>query len=300
MMGKRNIWRIGGVAAVVMLLCAGIGFWRSGEASLPVDAPPHVPVKVMTFNLRYLNTKDEQTWSKRLPVIAELLRREMPDVIGTQEGVLAQLSGLDRELSSYGRIGEGREGKDKGEYAAIFYNKTRLALLESGNYWLSDQPEKAGSKSWGNRLPRMATWAKFEDVITKRSFYLVNTHLDHESEQARIRGVQLIHEKSKAYDSKLPVILTGDFNSTALHAPYRYLSNEGQFQDVTKTAKTMIGEKLGTYHGYRDPKGGGVLNRIDWILYRGQVTVNYAKIDDFVKDGIYPSDHYPLIAELLL
>jgi endonuclease/exonuclease/phosphatase family metal-dependent hydrolase len=292
------------VAVAIFLIGVGMLFSLSGfniaKQVVGKDGPSGNRLKVMSFNLRYANDKDELPWEKRLPVIAELLKSEQPDVIGTQEGIYRQVQDLETSLPQYGWIGEGREGKTNGEFMAVFYNKERLQPIEYEHFWLSDIPYVAGSKSWGNRLPRMVTWVKFLDQRTDREFYLINTHLDHESEESRNKSVRLIAERIGQFDPNLPVVLTGDFNSRAGTEPYMYLVNQAKMADALRSAETFVGESLGTLNGFKDPTGGGKYNRIDWILFRGDLAVKKFHIQDFRKDGIYPSDHFPIIAEIEL
>ena len=67
--------------------------------------------------------------------MCDFINFEQPEIFGTQEVLVDQLHDLMKGLDSYGYIGVGRDdGKEKGEYAAIFYKKERLKLLESGNF----------------------------------------------------------------------------------------------------------------------------------------------------------------------
>ena len=68
--------------------------------------------------------------------------------------------------------------KKKGEYAAIFYKKNQLSLLDSGNFWLSPTPERA-SLGWDAACIRICTWGKFQDKVSGKQFYFFNTHMDH-------------------------------------------------------------------------------------------------------------------------
>jgi hypothetical protein len=107
---------------------------------------------VMTFNLRYAGSTPPNSWAQRRPVMRDLLTTERPDLLGTQEGLPAQLADIRNDLGAgYEYIGTGRDGWDLGEHMAIFYDKARLLPLRSGNYWLSETPEVPGSRSWGRR-----------------------------------------------------------------------------------------------------------------------------------------------------
>ncbi|CAG9615177.1 hypothetical protein BACCIP111899_04414 [Bacillus rhizoplanae] len=254
--------------------------------------------KVMSYNLRYASDTSPNSWAERRPVMAQLLNKEKPDILGIQEGLYSQLKDLHADMPQYDWIGIGRKGGSKDEYTAVFYNKNRFTPLEYDYFWLSDTPNVIGSTTWGNKIPRMVTWVKFLDTKTKQEFYFVNTHFDHISVEAREKSAALIVQKVNEFDPKLPVILTGDFNTAPGTNPYQTLINEGKFLDTWETAETRIGENLGTFNGFNNPTGGD--HRIDWILYKGNITVKQAEINDFIKNGQYPSDHFPVIAEMVL
>ncbi|MFC0274469.1 endonuclease/exonuclease/phosphatase family protein [Metabacillus herbersteinensis] len=268
---------------------------KSGQAS-------EVDLKVMTYNLRYLNNSDPSphTWAERVPEIKKLIRMERPDIIGTQEVLYQQLKDLGASLPDYEWIGLGREGGNKGEYSAIFYNENRYSPLEYDHFWLSDTPNVIGSKSWGNSIPRMVTWAKFLDKQSNQQFYVVNTHFDHQSAEAREKSADLILEKIKAFDAELPIVLTGDFNTSPDSLPHQTLTSDGAFDDLWETAQNRSNENLGTFNGFKDPTGGGPDRRIDWILGKGDLLTKTIEILDYNKNGQFPSDHYPVMADLTM
>ncbi|MEF3304125.1 endonuclease/exonuclease/phosphatase family protein [Paenibacillus sp. GYB003] len=252
-------------------------------------------LKVMSFNLRTAAAKDDHPWAKRLSVAKALIQSEKPDLLGTQEGIRSQLTDLESALPGYKWIGEGRDRGGQGEYMAIFYNEARLKPLRQRHFWLSDTPDVPGSKSWGNSYPRMATWVLFEDRTTGHRFYAVNTHLDHQSEAARQLGAGLIARSIGEFGEDAPVLLTGDFNAAVGSGPYRILTAEGKLKDAVRDAAAKVNENVGTFHGY---KGGGSGQTIDWILYRGDVRVARSEVVTFSEGGQFPSDHYPVTAEI--
>lgn len=255
-------------------------------------------LRVMSYNLRYASDVPPNSWEERRPVMRKLLQRKRPDVIGTQEGVYHQLKHIHQDLPGYEWIGLGREGGSKGEFMAVFYNANRLQPQEYDHYWLSDTPEVIGSTSWGNTIPRMVTWVRFLDVKTKKEFYLVNTHFDHVSEEAREKSARLIVERALDFDPELPIVLTGDFNTGPSTAPYETLVNDGSFVDLWESADKRIGEGLGTFNGFEDVTGGGAEQRIDWIMARGSVTAKTIEISNFQRHGQFPSDHFPVVADI--
>ncbi|MCF6409462.1 endonuclease/exonuclease/phosphatase family protein [Pseudalkalibacillus salsuginis] len=259
-------------------------------------------LRVMTYNVRFMNNSvpSPYNWDGRRPLIRKVIRSHMPDIIGTQEPLFQQVKEMGSDLPEYDWIGLGKEGGSKGLFMPIFYKKTRFTPLEYDHYWLSDAPETIGSRSWGNINPRMVTWVKFLDLQTNQSFYFINTHLDHISEESRRKSTTLIIKKMKELDPALPVLITGDFNVGPESVVHQKLTKEGPFTDLWEIAESRINEDLGTFNAFRDPTGGGPKDRIDWILSKGKMTVHEIAILDDREEGRFPSDHYPVMAGLTL
>lgn len=259
------------------------------------------PIKVMTYNVRYA-ANDDHPWPLRRPIAKAMLREAAPDIIGTQEGLYNQIRELAADSPDYDWIGTGRDGGSRGEFMAIFYKKDRFEPLEYDHFWLSDMPNVVGSSTWGNQNIRMVTWVKFLDHLTNQQFYVWNTHLDHVSQSAREKGAALIVKRVNDLKTTLPVILTGDFNAPAKANPaYVILTDKergGIFTDTWYSAVKHIGDNFSTFHGYKAPSKEGV--HIDWILSTGKVTTSETGVINFSQNGQFPSDHFPLIATLLL
>ncbi|MHA3771198.1 endonuclease/exonuclease/phosphatase family protein [Verrucomicrobiota bacterium sgz303538] len=252
---------------------------------------------VMTYNLRVPMDKTPNTWPERRAAVAECIRMIAPDLMGTQEGIKEQLDDVATDLPGYTRLGQGREGGDKGEYSAIFYRSDRFEVLDHGDFWLSDTPEIVGSRTWGHKLPRMVTWAKLRDKIADREFVWFNTHFDHQSQPAREKSAALLCERAKALDPKLPVIITGDFNAAGgENRAYKILVQPERFTDTWFAAAERMGEGLNSFNGFASaPVQNG--KRIDWVLFRGNAEVSKAAIVTFQKqEGHFPSDHCPVVA----
>lgn len=250
----------------------------------------------MTFNLRYASDEPPNSWRQRRPVVAECLRVAAPDIIGTQEGLARQIRDIGTDHPEFAAVGTGREPDGTGETATIFYRRRRLASVGHGHFWLSDTPEIAGSRSWGNVLPRMATWVRLHDQETGLDFRLVNTHLDHESAEARLRGAQLIRARIERFEPELPVIVTGDFNAISRSDPTYDVFLDAGFTDLRFAAPKTHGPAYDSFHGFQPPQPGGA--HIDWILGRGGVTALAFRLVDTQLGGQYPSDHFPLVARL--
>jgi endonuclease/exonuclease/phosphatase family metal-dependent hydrolase len=252
---------------------------------------------VMTFNLRFASAQPPNSWPERRPVMRDCIREVAPDLIGTQEGLYAQLRDIAADLPEYDWIGLGRAGGSRDEFMAVYYLKDRFEPLAFDHFWLSDAPELIGSRSWGNQNRRMVTWVKFLDRKTDQQFYFFNTHLDHQVQESRLKSTELILQRIDALETSLPVLLVGDFNANPATNPiYGMLTDDGGFVDTWDTAAERRGELFSTFHGYRAPVKDGV--RIDWILARGDVITDATKIVTYEQNGQYPSDHFPVVAWL--
>ena len=256
-------------------------------------------IKVMTFNIRYASDFGANSWPKRRNGVVQVIRDKKADLIGTQEGLHHQLLYMDKELENHKWIGVGREGEKKGEFMAIFYRPSRFKPLETKHFWLSDTPEVIGSASWGNTVKRMVTWVRFLDRKTHKEFYFWNTHFDHRSQPSREKSALLVNKRVAALQTKLPIILVGDFNAIAQsNKAYHTLTKDGGFQDSFTTAKEKVNAGWNTFNSFQKTKQGK--RRIDWVLTKGPLKVTRTEIVLFNKFKQLPSDHQPVTAWLQL
>ena len=277
-------------ALLTLLLCPKL--WAQ-KTELPET------IKVMTFNIRYASAFGANAWPKRRAGVVEVIREQKPGIIGTQEGLHHQLLYMDKELAEYKWIGVGREGGKRGEFMAIFYRSERFKPLEKKHFWLSDTPEVVGSASWGNSVKRMVTWIRFIDRKTNKEFYFWNTHFDHRSQPSREKSALLINKRVAALQTKLPVILVGDFNAIAQsNKAYHTLTKDGGFQDSFTTATEKVNAGWNTFNSFQKTKQGK--RRIDWVLTNGPLKVTRTEIVLFNKFKQLPSDHQPVTAWLQL
>lgn len=183
-------------------------------AMATLAAQSREPVLVMSFNIRYGTAKDgENEWSARKAMLFDLVREQKADLVGLQEALDFQIGEIVAAAPGYGVVGVGRDdGLRKGEYSAILFRADRFHVADSGTFWFSDTPEVPGSKSWGNNITRLCTWARFVDR-DGRGFYHFNVHLDHESQPSRERSALLLRLRiaARAVVTE-PVVVTGDFN----------------------------------------------------------------------------------------
>ncbi|MBU1650657.1 endonuclease/exonuclease/phosphatase family protein [bacterium] len=292
--------------AISAMLCS----CKKAERQSPKDEG--LPVKVMSFNIRYMQAPDgENNWRHRKVRVFQLIKEYQPDVIGLQEATHRQLKQILQELSDYDQVGVGRnDGVESGEYAAILYKKQKFQAANGGTFWFSDTPEQPGSTSWGNMIPRICTWVRLREAATGEMFYVYNVHLDHESQVSRERSALYLTHRISQRQYPDPVIVTGDFNAGETNIVIRFMQDKDPMQVGANAYVTNEiplvdtygrlhpnAEPVGTYHGF---KGGPSGERIDYIFHSKGFEARYADILTDSISGGYPSDHYPLLAELII
>ena len=259
-----------------------------------------VDLNVMTFNIRYDNPEDSlNNWQYRKDVAAEIIKMHDIDLLGTQEVLVNQLNDLKERLPEYQAIGVGREdGKEKGEYSAVFYKKSRFEEIESGWFWLSETPEVAGSKGWDGACERIATWAILKEKESNKKVFFINTHLDHVGKIARQEGVTLLLNRAKESGKGLPVIITGDFNARPDSEVYKQVTESGQLIDSRLIATNVSGTS-GTFHAF----GKIPVEKqdfIDYIFLTKDFEVHSYEVLPEKLNDIYVSDHTPVTTKLTL
>lgn len=297
---------VAGIGALAATAVVGAGATPAAAAaewggSAPLIGPAGGEMlHVMSFNIRYdrAGTAPGQPdyWPERAPLVEQLLRVEQPTILGVQEAEFTQLAAVEAGLpAGYRSIGYGREGGNRGEYSAIYFNAQRLALLEWDQFWLSDTPDVIGSVTWGNSVTRVVVWGRFRDKNTGRELVAVNTHFDHQSDTARANGAKAIVEVAERFPA-VPMLVTGDFNAVAGDsAAYATLVDSGVFADSWLASEKRVSGEWGTFPNYAEPTAGGT--RIDWLLATpGNVRVHSAAISTWTKGGRWPSDHTPIQA----
>lgn len=261
------------------------------------QAQKNKPITAVAYNLRMSTERDGlDAWSKRKENVKALFRYHDFDIIGTQEGFKSQLQDL-MELPEYAYIGKGRDdGKDGGEHSAIIYRKDRFKLLDSGDFWLSETPDKPG-KGWdATCCNRIASWGKFKDLATKKEFYFFNAHFDHEGKVARLESAKLMVQKINEIAKGKTVILTGDFNSTPDSEQIQIMA--AALNDSYKVTQQPPYGPEGTFTGFKFD--ADLTERIDYVLVSKNIDVlKYGVLTDY-KHQRYPSDHMPVVTKLVI
>ena len=279
---------------------------------------------VGSYNIRYNNKNDSikgEVWQKRCQVICDQLNFMSPDIFGAQEVLYGQLQDMKQALDGYDYIGIGRDdGERAGEHEAIFYKKDKLQLLDHGDFWLSETPDKPGL-GWDAVCIRICTWGKFGRIGEEaKPFYYFNLHMDHVGVVARREAAKLVVQRVREIAQGAPVFITGDFNVDQNDEIYTIFTNSGILKDSYEAARIRFAEN-GTFNAFKT--NYFTTSRIDHVFVSpetqveayGVFTNSYWTPDDDPDDTIKasdapqqisfdtyirhnPSDHYPVFVRV--
>ena len=254
------------------------------------------PHSIISYNIRYDNDWDiENSWKIRRNKVSQILVQYSPSIIGIQEGLLNQVQYIDSSLIDYDYVGVGRDdGKKKGEFCAIYFDTTRYVLLKNSTFWLSETPDTI-SVGWDAALERICTYGLFKDRITKKEFWVFNTHFDHIGVVAREKSSELILKRiDKINRQSLPVVLMGDFNSTPNSPPVKELKTE--LNDALKISLEKLQGPRGTFNGFNEDLP--IEKRIDYIFTNDLKVLSYTHINDRLNNNRHISDHLPVMIKI--
>ena len=294
---------------------------------------------VGSYNIRYKNANDSingEIWSKRCQVICDQVNFMAPDIFGTQEVLWPQLQDMKKALNGYDYIGIGRDdGKRGGEHEAIFYKKGKLQLLDHGDFWLNETPDKP-ALGWDAACIRICTWGKFSVMVPDReqrrglfnrgpktrgiTFYYFNLHMDHVGVVARREAAKLVVNRIREIAQGAPVILTGDFNVDQNDEIYTIFTQSGLLKDSYDAARIQFAEN-GTFNAFKT--NYFTTSRIDHVFVSAVINVeaygvftnsywtpdddpdNTLKASDAPQQISFdtyirhnPSDHYPVFVKI--
>ena len=281
-------------------------------------------LNIATYNIRNDANSDDvkngNGWQQRLPYICDLIEYHDFDIFGTQEGLHHQLEQMKTELPYLDYIGIGRDdGKQAGEYSAIFYKKDKFELLDSGNFWLSENTTEP-NMGWDAVCIRICSWGKFKVKSSGKEFLFFNLHTDHIGVIARREGAKLVLNKIKELAGDIPTVLTGDFNVDQNDESYALLNTSGLLRDSYELSPVKYANN-GTFNAFDTNLKTD--SRIDHIFVTKNFDVSrYAILPDVywsplpesnevIKSGNFPqevslhkyrsrvpSDHYPVIIKV--
>ena len=265
---------------------------------LPIDLPA---VTLATFNIRVSTKKDSiNHWNYRKNNLVNFLLEENLDIVCFQEVSLSQFYFLKEQLKDYDYIGDEVKTVKGEEYVPVFFKKEAYKCKASGTFWLSETPEKSGSVGWDSANPRRATWILLEERASGKCIYILNTHLDHKGQRAKLEGMATIKSVTNGWSPKYPVVICGDMNCSSASQPYYIaLNQEYLMYDAYQIAKKREGVTY-SYHSF----GKRLQEKriiIDFIFVTPQVIVNRITIPkENPVNGTYLSDHNPVIIDLTL
>ena len=253
-------------------------------------------LKLVSTNIRFENPQDgPNDWPNRKDSLAELINHFCPDIIGSQEGREAQLRDFEKILDGLNLVEQHRQWIDKRMYPCLYINHQRFQIIKSGDIWLSETPDIAGSCSFESSFPRLCTWGHLKDKNSAHELIVANVHLDHVLDHTRERQAEVMaYQLNKINEKKGPLLLMGDFNA----AP------DSEVRDILTNGPLRLydpWEKLGheeesSYHKFKGylPEG----KRIDWFLLSDHFEPHQILLDKSSKNEIYPSDHFPVKLEV--
>ena len=270
----------------------------TGCLSLLAADQGNLDVRVMSFNIRNSHAND---WEARKGLVYEVIGDYAPDVLGLQEANSFQLEDLSNEFPQYGKVGEGSMGGSKGQHSAILFLEERFKLMDSGSFWLSENPTQP-SKSWRSAHHRICTWVELLGRKTDRTLYIYNTHMDDGSREARENGSRMIMEHIQGKVQAAPFVFMGDFNAREDSEALKIIKGNSEARQnpgikMVDSFRVLYPdrENVGTYNGFTGQSDGP---KIDYIMIKPNMKVREASILQTNLEGRYPSDHFPVTAQL--
>lgn len=248
-------------------------------------------MRVLSFNVLCYGNQTH-FWTKRAPKVIQVIKEADPDSFGVQEAHKEWMDVLCAGLPEYSYVGVGRDdGKEKGEYSAVFYKKDKFEVADSGTFWLSETPDKPG-KGWDAVCVRVCSWAKLVEKATGKTYVHMNTHLDHVGVTARVEGVKMIKEKAASFNG-LPVVCTGDFNIDQDTDCYVEMVS-GNMVDARKVSPDT--DDSFTFHGFKPAR---IKHIIDFVFIdkNSVKPIAFKVINKKIGNRFY-SDHYAVYADV--
>ncbi len=249
--------------------------------------------RILSFNLLCAG-RENNWWENRIPRVVSIIKEALPSSFGVQEAHIGWMNALRENLPGYDCVGVGREdGKEDGEFAAVFYLKDKFVASDYGNFWISETPD-VPSKSWDSACTRMATYVKLTDKENGKEYIHFNTHLDHVGRIAQINGAKMIQEKAASFGG-VPVVCTGDFNVLQGSDCYETMvsANMGDARVMAPDSDDCY-----TFHAFRPDEYHDIIDFV--FVDKATVKPVSFKVINKLVDGEYYSDHNAVYADIEL
>ena len=268
-----------------------------------VKSPEQVKIRAMTFNICTGAASDgPNSWANRKQLVVQVIKKNDCDFIGLQEVLGFQLDEILAELPEYGAISRTREiSPYEGESCPILYKKDQWELIDGKTFWLSETPEIPGSKSWDCAFPRIFTMGIFYHAASGNGIYLYNTHFDNISVRSRVKSSGVLTRHILNNTSHEYVMVLGDLNSSEDDEAVTSLVNNPllDLKDIYRSTHPKRLNNDATFYGWGGhAKDSGV--RVDYIFASSNFKPLSAQVINYQANGRYPSDHCPVLAEMLL
>lgn len=290
---KKIIISVVSVVLVVAIgVTAGVLLYKEWPETIQdFEAKPiEDSIRVMSFNIRCTNV-GRDTWEDRIGIVTETIVKSESDSVGVQEATPEWMATLDEKLTDYAWVGVARDdGKNEGEYSAIFYLKDKYKLIDSGTFWLSETPDEP-TLGWDAGCKRVCTWAVLENKESGEKYVHVNSHFDHVGIKAREESVKMILNHIKLYKD-LPVVFTADMNVE--EGSENYIAITEKLYDAKYLANDTM-DYL-TYHDTKPSKHEKDI--IDYVMVNKNFEPLTYKVVTAGIDERYVSDHFPVYADL--
>lgn len=288
------------IAAIMSFITAVLSLFYVPTAPKNVN-PSVIPepaltqdITVMTYNV-YVAGTGERSPENRTPLVVENIRRYMPDSFGLEEADEGWVERIAAAMPEYAYVGKGRDFNGGGEASPVFYKKDKYELIDSGTFWLSKTPDRP-SRGWDAMMNRVCSYAVLKDIQTGFVYAHFNAHFDHMGYIARLESVSVVAERISKLCGSIPVVFSGDLNSDEGSEMYEKILACGM-SDTKYIAETA--DNCGTYHGYSEATEKTRTKPIDFVFVNAFVgKVESYKVDKTLFNGIYASDHHPIIVNM--
>ncbi len=252
-------------------------------------------IRIISCNLRFQTVGDgEQQFINRIDFLCQRLLQLDADVIGFQEIKPQMRKMIITRMPGYALLGAGRDKYRLDEGTVIAYKQAELIPERLISDILSPTPHIPGT-TYGidqSTCPRIFSSCDFMPIDGGKPFRVMNIHTDHIGKQARLLEVEQLLASYKEQQSLRPMttFITGDFNALPDAPEIKLITESGIFRDISS-------ELGGTFHGFGkcDPK-----MKIDYIFADCNVQVLDIFAPHDVNNGIYFSDHDPIVATVVI
>lgn len=295
--------------------------------------------RLMSYNVRVDHEQDaytENRWSERAGRVLHVVSKYASDLYTFQEPNESQVADLTQALGDdyewiHYRASEKAyetpadfESEQHRETQAIAFRKDRFELLDSGRFWLAPTPNQEPKTPVWDASPfsRVAVYAKLYDRVSETALTVITAHFDHKGVEARKHSIELMVSHAKEISEGGTFLLTGDFNTFENKSGYSeiysaFMEHADALTDVRELADETYGPISSwvgwDYNNFSQRKlevmRPGVPCRWDHIFLANDKfdVLRTAVIDDHFaieRDGetkeVYPSDHRPIVSDLII